>query len=320
MADDVTPTPAPTPAPAPAPVATPTPAPTALTPSPAPAPAVTQTPSPSVKQVAERFYEKLPETWRDDIVQGMGLEPTQANVLGRYQTFPKFVESFFHQHKKISAGEASAAPTLPDNATPEQQSEYRTKLGLPAKPEDYRNTLDAGLVLDDEDNRVLGEAFKVAHANFVKPDVMGKIVNSILHAREVETQAIVDKHGVDEQTATRTLKDAWQSDFATNMNMVKGVVNRLPAAVKATFESAMLSDGRMLFNAPEVLVWLCDMAREINPGATVLPNSNNPAAGIKEEIRALEMRMRDDPAGWHKDFDAQKRYMALVDAEEKMKR
>lgn len=326
MADDTapaatsTPSPSPSPSPSPAPLPSPSPAPAPAPTALAPASAATPSPAPAtVSQQAQRFYDNLPTTWRDDIVQGLNLEPTQANVLGRYATFPKFAEAFFHQHKKISAGEAAAPLTLPDNATPEQVAEYRTKIGVPAKPEDYRASLDAGLVLDDEDNRVLGEVFKVAHAEFVKPATMGKIVNSILAAREAETQTVLDKHGVDQQGAVRVLKDSWGSDYQTNMNMVQGLVNRLPAAVKDLFANAIMTDGRMAFNAPEVLVWLADMAREINPAATVLPNSNNPAAGIKEEIRALEQQMADDPAKWAKNAEGQNRIMALYDAESRMK-
>lgn len=315
MADDIT-TPAPAPV-TPAPAASTAPAPASTAPAPAPASTAPAPASPASTEAA-RFYEALPETWRDDIVSGMNLEPSQANVLGRYATFPKFVESFFHQHKKISAGEAATPASLPENATTEQVAEYRTKLGVPQTPEEYKVTLDEGLVLSDEDTRIVGEVFKVAHDGLVKPDVMSKMVNAMLAARETETEVVMAQHGIDQQTTTRVLKDTWKSDYASNQNITMSAVNRLPDTVRDDVMSAVLPDGKMLFNSPEVMVWLCDIARELNPAATVLPNSNDPVAGVREELKALEEQMRVDPSAWARNADGHKRYQELAEAEERM--
>lgn len=77
-----------------------------------------------------------------------------------------------------------------------------------------------------------------------------------------------------------------------------------------------MADGKGMLNSPEVMVFLADLARKVNPGGTVVPNSDNPIQSIKDEIATLEARMSEDD--WHKDTDANNRLEALYEAEEQM--
>jgi len=72
----------------------------------------------------------------------------------------------------------------------------------------------------------------------------------------------------------------------------------------------------LLMNSPEFLQWSAAQAFDINPSATVVPNSNNPVQSMNDEIEALEKRMGDDD--WHKDAKAQARYQQLLDAKDKL--
>lgn len=245
----------------------------------------------------------------------MQLPEQQINMLGRYSTFPDFVKSYFHAQEMIRSGQAKAAPSLPTNATPEQIAEYRTKLGVPDTVDGYKVALDDGLVLSDEDNRILGEVFKTAHAMFVKPEVVSKLTNAMLRGRAAEFQNMIAQHGVDKQNCLRTLHTNWGADFETNANIARSMIGRLPETVRDAFAQAELFGGKKILNSPEVVVWLADIGRELNPLATVLPNSNNPTQALGDEIKKIEKMMVDTPDAYWKDAALQKRYQDLLSAD-----
>lgn len=262
----------------------------------------------------EPFYKTLPADWREQIATGLNLDEGKKNMLGRYQSFDKFTEAFFHAQDKIRSGEAKTPPTLPENPTPEQLAEYRTKVGLPTTVDDYKISPPQGVTATEQDQRIIDAVRQYAFENNLKPDVANNLLAVQFKAREQELQAAINQHGIDKQTATRQLRETWGSDFETNNNMVNNLLSGLPSNVQESVLGAQLADGRMLFNSPEVMVWLADLARAVNPAATVLPNSNNPVAGIAEEIKQLESRMGTPE--WYRDDAAQKRYQQLVVARE----
>ncbi|MDX1300330.1 MAG: hypothetical protein R3260_19125 [Pseudomonas sp.] len=264
------------------------------------------------------FFETLPEDWRQQTVEKMGLEEKHLNVLNRYPSFDKFVESFFEKNDLIAKGAHKQG--LPDDPTEEQLADYREQNGIPATPEDYQLTLDDGLVLGEDDERVMQPVFQAAHAHNVPASTMSELTNAMLKGREAEMEAELAQHGIDSQTATRQIKDAWGADYETNKNIILGMYNTLPEGVRENFMKAQLPDGRMLFNSSEFLVWSADVARKLNPGATVVPNSNNPAEGINSEIERIEDTMRNDPDAYWRDQTMQTRYEKLLEARENMQK
>ena len=280
--------------------------------APAATPAPASTPSPG----EQSFISSLPTDWRDQIVKDMQLPEAQANQLGRFSAFPDLIKSYFSAQEMIRTGQAKQAPVLPPNATPEQVTEYRTKVGVPETVEGYKVTLDEGLVLSEEDNRILNEVFKVAHANFVKPEVVSQLTNAMLRGRLIEFNAVMAQHGVDQQTGVRVCRENWGSDYETNRNIIAGVLSRLPEGARQLFEGGTLADGKMILNSPEVLQFLCDIGRELNPLGTVVPSGGNPVQTVIDEIAKIEADMRSKDADelyWSKP-DRQKRYEKLLQA------
>ena len=137
------------------------------------------------------------------------------------------------------------------------------------------------------------------------------------HARLDEEDLQLNQDGIDTQTTQRQLKDAWGSDFQTNLNMMKGLANQLPESVREDFLNARLANGQALFNSPEFAIFMADIARKLNPAGTVVPNSNNPTQAISDEIKTLEAKMGTDE--WFKDIDSQNRLQSLYTAAEGMK-
>lgn len=269
-------------------------------------------------EAQKEYFKALPDDWRAQALKSIGLseeDPDWKKRLGqleRHTDIASVLKSGFEANDKIRKGEISTG--LPEDATEEQVAEYRAANGIPEAPDGYEAKLEDGLVLSEEDDRIFKNVAEVAHAANIPGEVMSAMTNAMLKARQAEQEALIQKDGLDEQQATRQIKETWRGDYQTNLNMVNALASQLPETVRDAFLSARLADGRLMFNSPEVMVFFADAARKLNPTATVVPGSNNPIQSINEEIKKLEARMGDPD--WHKDTDAQKRYQDLVTAKQ----
>ena len=296
----------PSPAPAPA---------TVLAPAgdPAPAPGPAGDPAPVSNQFAN-----LGDNWRTDLLSQAGFEgddlTTRQGQLERVLDMGTFAKNYFSAQDKIRTGQLSTG--LPTDATPEQLTEWRSANDVPLEATGYAPSLPEGLVLGVKDIAMLAPIYAAGHAQNVSNAAMSEMVGSFLQGRADEEQENLQTDGIHKQQTTTLLKETWGQDFDVNVNMIKGLVARLPEAVQEAFNNSRMGDGRALFNSPEFMVFFADVARQLNPAGTVVPNANNPVQAIDDEIKALEARMGDKE--WFKDTEAQNRYQALLNAKDGM--
>ena len=232
--------------------------------------------------------------------------------LERVLDMETFTNNYFNAQDKIRAGEISIG--LPENPTDEQLADWRAANGVPEAADKYELTLGEGQALDERDQRIMEGAYAAAHAHGVSATALSAITSALLKGDDVESDADMAEDGVQKQTTTRQLKETWGGDYDINLNMAMGLVAQLPEGAREGFEGARMADGKSVFNSPEVMVLFADIARQLNPGGTVVPNSANPMQSIKDEIAKLEDRMADP--GWHKDVAANNRLEQLYDAQE----
>lgn len=260
------------------------------------------------------------DNWRTDLVSLAGFEGEEAEKrsgqLERVMDMGSLTKNYFEAQDRIRKGELSNG--LPENPSDEQVSAWREANGVPEAADKYELSLEDGLVLGEEDSRIMEGVFKVAHEANIPTSAMNELTNAMLAGREAESEAMQAQDGMDTQTTTRQLKEAWGQDYQTNLNMVQGLTSQLPDTIRAEFEGARMADGKAMFNSPEVMTFFADMARKLNPAGTVVPGSNNPTQAITDEIAKLEARMGDDD--WHKDRTAQNRIQELYTARDAMKR
>ncbi len=257
--------------------------------------------------------EGLPDDWRSQIA---GEDTKRLGQLDRHKDLGSVLKAGFEAQDKIRKGEVSNG--LPDDPTDEQVTAYREANGIPAEAGGYELSLDQGLVLGEEDTRIMEGVYGVAHERNLSTEDVSALTNAMLKGRETEQQTRLAQDGLDHQGTDRQLRESWGGDFEINMNMVRGWVQQMPEGVRELFEGARLADGRAVFNSPELMDYFAAGARKLNPAATVVPGSNNPVGTINEEIAGLEKRMGEDSTGWHKDKAAQKRYLDLVRARDDM--
>ena len=257
------------------------------------------------------FFAAMPDDWRTQLA---GDDSKRLTQLERVSDMPTFVNNYFSAQDRIRKGELSTG--LPDNPSDEQLTEWREANGVPSSPADYKVELSDGLVMGDEDLRILDKVLVVAHANNVSNSVMSQLASAMLEGREVEAQQmslVDDEH---KNVGTQQLKQLWGNDYAKNLNTVMNWMGQLPETIRDDVLNSRMGNGMMMTNSPEFLIWAATQAFDINPSATVVPNSNNPMQSINTEIEELEARMGTDE--WYKDRAAQERYQELINAKDKM--
>lgn len=264
------------------------------------------------------FLTTLPETWRTDLVNAAGFQGEDAtrttNYLERVSDLPTLVKNYASAQDRIRKGELSNG--LPANPTEQQLADWRTAQGVPTSHEDYKTGLGEGFVLGEEDKRILDTVYPVAHKHNIPTAAVTEMVNTFMEARQHEMDLMLDNDNLDKTATDRALRDTWGGDYVANINAVRGLIELLPESTRDNFLSARMADRRAVFNDPAFVVAVADWARQINPSATVVPNSNNPVQAIKDEIKELEAKMGTNE--WYKDLDAQKRYQDLLDAQSRM--
>jgi len=285
---------------------------TAPTPDAAAAPDAAPTPE------ATNYFGSVPDSWRTDLVAHAGLEGDEAkafgNVLERVTDFGAFAKNYKQMQDKIRSGELSSG--LPDNPTDEQLAEWRQANGVPQDGKGYELKLEQGVELDPDQQEIFAGVYDAAAGLNINNDQMSGIVNAY---KAVERQIIEKQQaqdGVDQQMGMQMLKETWGADYQTNVNLIDAKLNLLPESVRDQFKQARLGDGRGLLNSPEVMTFLAETFRQADPTATVVPGDANPSKTIQQEIAQLESRMGTPE--WYKDTAAQKRYMELVDAQNRL--
>lgn len=269
-----------------------------------------------------KFLDSAPADWREQIA---GDDKGKLNQLTRLGTFTNFTDTYFSAQDMIRTGEISALQAPGEGATDEEITVYRDKIGVPATAEDYALTLDDGLTLGDEDKAIMDQVFASAHVDYLPTGAVSNLTNAFLKARETEIQKAELKQEEYKKETMTLLNDTWRGETQANLNLIAGtILGRMPESVRGAFEKAVMPDGRMIFNCPEIVIAFADMARVINPMGTVVPNAGNQVKAVADEIIALEKTMRETigdtgPDGWHKNKVANERLDALYEAREAAK-
>lgn len=241
--------------------------------------------------------------------------------LERYSSQEAVIDALIAAQNKIASGTMKQA--LPKDATPEQLAEWRTENGIPESPDKYSIELEGGRTIGEADKVVVDEFLKQAHAQNMSPEQVSKTVSWYMAEQERQLEA---RHQMDAEHRTQAeeqLRQEWGSEFKLNNNMINGLLDTAPEGVKDQLLGARLADGTPLGNDPGVLRFLANLAREVNPVATVVPGSGgNALQAIESELADLAKMMGDRKSEYWKGPKAnslQERYRQLVTVQQKAK-
>lgn len=310
--------PAPVTAPAPAPVPAPTPTPV---PVPTPAPAVSTTATgadPKTKELAP--VASGDDAWRAKM---SGDDKKESARLERFGSPADVWKAYRNLESKVSSGELKSVTALPANATPEQVSEYRKANGIPDAPDKYDTTMPNGLVIGENDKPYVDNYLKYAHDKNMTTEQVKSNLEFYFKLQQDEMAQRKEQDGTYQIESVEKMKDEWGQEYKPNLNRIRGLLNMFSETEVDRLLTARTSDGRITGDDPAVLSMLNRLAREVDPAASVVPNSSNAPQAIADELQTLARQMGDSNSDyWSKDKGPalQARYRELLEAENKMKK
>lgn len=244
------------------------------------------------------------------------------NVLSRYSTLEDYVKSGIELRNKLGSAKAAKVPG-PD-ATPEELKAYRDENGIPESPKDYKIELPDNIVLGDADKPVAEAFLEVAHKHNLPPAVANDIIAHQLKLQEEMMQAQEAEDDKARVVAEETLMsdDVWGSETRLNINMIKNMLASAPEGVGDDLMAARLGSGKRLGDDVNTLRWLSNVARTINPYATVVPAAGKTSGEtVAARMAELEKEMAKGYDGpYHKGPNAaawQAEYGNLVELQQK---
>lgn len=254
-----------------------------------------------------------PADWRNTIA---GADEKLLQRLGRYDSPKAVADALLSVQSRIGKGELRSV--LPKNASEEQLKTWREENGIPEKPDGYQLSLANGLVIADDDKPLIDNILQAVHKAHGNAAVASEVVNFYyeeMERVEAARQAADKQHAL---AAEAELIKEWGPDFRPNLNMIDGLLDMAPGGIKDLIKYGRLSDGTPIMANTEAIRWLNNLAREINPVTTLIPNVGaNISGSIDDEIAKIEKTMRDDRKTYNADDKMQARLRDLYNARER---
>jgi len=233
--------------------------------------------------------------WRNVMTGG---DAKRLGAIQKYTSATAVVDALLESRKAISEGKMK--PTLAADATPEQIAAYRKDNGIPEKSEEYLKDVK----LADGTTLVIGENDKALYGKFAEEMHKINATPAQVHTALSAYQAIVAQQAdqIFEQNeqarlnGTEALMSEWGNEFRGNKNAIKNMLAKMPDGVGGMLESARDQNGLLLLNNPTVLKALAQVARDLDPNATVVEASGGDVGkSISDELSQIQTVLRTKP-------------------------
>ena len=274
---------------------------------PTPAPAADPAPAPATPAASD-----WPDDWRNKYSD----DPKVLKRLERYASPVAALDALFAAQAKISSGDLKSV--LKPDASPEEVASWREDNGIPASPADYELSLPSGRIIGEADKPIVDEFLASAHEANMHPNQVNKALDWYMTKQETVQQEQMARDEETRMSAMEQLREEFGPDLKRNVMLAKESV---PEDIRDEFMGGRLADGTLIGDNPVVIRWLANVARELNPIATVAPGSGtNAVQAVDNEIASLKAMMGDRQGEYWKGPKAsqlQARYRDLVSAKER---
>jgi hypothetical protein len=253
------------------------------------------------------------DDWRDKMAGG---DPKEAKRLERFASPKEVFKSYRAFETRLSSGELKSI--LPKDAKPEQVSAWRKENGIPDDIKGYEMP-DAVKIEEAVDKQLVEKVLGGLHAQGASKEQAKAALASIFAFRDEVTIQQSEEDANAKRAAEDELRVEWGGNYRANANAMENMLASAPAGVRDWLATARGADGKLLTANPDAIRWFVQTARELNPTGTVVPAGGDQAASITSELGQLREKMKDRKA-WNSDPKLQERYMALLGAQEKLKK
>lgn len=261
-----------------------------------------------------------PSSWREDWREALaGGDEEFLKTINRYSSPENFAKGFKNQQKKISSGDLRRV--MPDTDDEDALKAWRAEVGLPESPEGYLDGIE--VEIGDGERPMVEEYLAKMHAAGADKKAVADGLNWYFEAQEkaLEQQIEADKQARAE--AEDILRSEWGPEYRGNINDIKKLIETYaPEGTLERFYGARLPDGRMFGDDPDVLKFLAEVARQMNPFGTVTPQpGKTESQTVKDRIAEIGALMADQHSAYWKGPQAeslQAELRRLYDIESRM--
>jgi hypothetical protein len=213
------------------------------------------------------------------------------------------------------------------DAKPEEVKAFHAALGVPEKPEGYMEhiKLESGAVIGEADKPMLTSFTEALHKAGAPPAAVNATVNWYYQRQEQLAAEIDEADEAFRRESEAALKEEWGAAFRRHTNVIGslfatasgGADPKNPKSDYARLMGGRTSDGKVIGDDPNMVRLFSNLAREINPAATVVEDgASRGGKGIDDEIKEIEGIMRTDRRRYDRDYA--NRYGELLAAREKI--
>jgi hypothetical protein len=217
------------------------------------------------------------------------------------------VDKIINQEEVIRRRPQGPPPKPGPEATVEEKTAWYKAAGLPPEPAGYMETLrlSEGKVLGEADLPVANHFFDRMHQIGATPDVVSAAVDSVLeYAEEMQAETVADDERF-RRDARDALRDQWGQDYKRNMSYIKPAFGNNDALMTSIL-SSRAPDGRLIGDHPDVIEWLVDMGKAVDPEASVGSGGPLTLQTVENELDQLRGMMRDDGGPYWRGPQAEK--------------
>lgn len=274
--------------------------------------------TPPVPEAEKPVTPAWPDDWRDKAAGG---DEKLRATLERYTDPAAMAVALRNAQAKISQGVKPGAP--PPNASPEELAEFRKQMGVPDSPTDYKVELSNGMVVGEADKPFVDQFLTDVHGKNWTPGQANEALDWYFQHQDriVREQEAADNAFNAE--AQQKLKEGWGGDFNRNINILQNFLAGAPEGVKDRLLTGRTADGKLIGDDPMMLGWLVNMARDVNPTASLLPAGQDNAPGVDARLTEIKALMANQGSEYWKGAKAeglQKEYRELITAQAKLTR
>jgi len=217
----------------------------------------------------------------------------------KYNHNPKEVlKAFKELRAQVSERGFGKPKEKPDPEDAEAIAQWRSEMGVPETPEDYK--LPDGLSIGEEDKPIIDDFLKIMHENDVPDGVPEKAVEWYYQA--LEKQAETENAEVAEQRkkSEETLRERYGRDYTAKTNMIN---NFLKDNFGEMFAEAVM-------DVPETVLAFDNIITQLNPDINVASSTGGSATTLVEKINKHKI---DNEFGTERWFNNHKAQVELQD-------
>lgn len=256
-------------------------------------------------------------TWPDNwATLAAGNDDKKAQRISRYASPQALADALIEAQDKIRSGGLKVPfPVDGDDAA---KARWRTENGIPESADKYQIQLANDMVIGENDKQILNEFLQEAHSENLPPSAVNKVASWYFAKQEAAAaeQAKLDDTSL--RAAKSELMQEWGGGYESNLEEIGNhLVAQFGQEMAATLHSARMPDGRLLGNVPEFARAMLKQARELNPGAVLVPGASNQVSAVGDRIKQIEGVLRDNPDAYWRDDKMQAEFAKLLEFKNK---